>query len=140
MQPGGRGVVGGDAADEFGAGRQSLVHEGGRLPAGQGLGQLHGAGESAGAHGVGEEGDRARLGAAAVEDDGCGRGAVAEQGGAPGAGLGGEAVTQQDGDVEPGQLVVRAGGRVTGRRRSCGASGVSSRPTGPAAAQATVTV
>ncbi|WP_179166732.1 hypothetical protein [Streptomyces sp. CB03238] len=133
-QPGGHGVVGGDPAHGFGAGAEPLPYEDGRLPAGQGLRQLRGGGEAAGAHGVGEEGDRARLGAEAVEDDGCGRSAVAvaERGGAPGAGLGGEAVPQQDGDVELGQLVVRAVRRVQRVVVHGGASGVS--------AQSTVTV
>jgi hypothetical protein len=46
-QPGGHGVVGGDPAHEFGTGPQPLPYEGGRLPAGQDLGQFRGAGESA---------------------------------------------------------------------------------------------
>ncbi|MEV7856181.1 reverse transcriptase N-terminal domain-containing protein [Streptomyces sp. NPDC088183] len=41
---------------------QPLPYHGGRLPAGQGLGQFRGVGGPVGADGVGEEGERHRLG------------------------------------------------------------------------------
>ena len=108
MQPGGRCVVDGDAAREFGDGHQPLAYEGGRLPAGQGLGQPRGAGESAGAHGVGEEGDSSdRAGCGSGDGDGVGDAFGGLGGGGRSRGRGGGGGGRPGGRVEvlPWQVV-----------------------------------